>query len=117
MPTCNDNEKGDLISKYGWQLSLAAALSAACILPAAAQTGYKLVKAIDLPGSKGGHGDWVTFDPRTNTVWLSQSPDHNVVVINTRANTVQGVIPGIENGNGIAVGPTSRTTRAMTRWS
>ncbi len=86
-----------------WQMTLAAALSVACALPAAAQTGYKLVKTIDLPGSKGGHGDWVAFDPATSMVWLSQSPDHNVVVISAKANSVKGVIPGIEDGNGIDV--------------
>jgi DNA-binding beta-propeller fold protein YncE len=70
-----------------------------------AEGGYKLVKTIDLPGDKGGHGDWTTFDPQTNTVWLSQSPDHNVVVIDAATNEVKGVVPGIEDGNGIAVTP------------
>ena len=74
--------------------------------PAAwAQGEYKLVKTISLPGDKGGHGDWTTFDPQTRTVWLSQSPDHNVVVIDAAANTVKGVIPGIADGNGIALSP------------
>ena len=69
------------------------------------QSEYKLVKTIDLPGDKGGHGDWVTFDAQTRTVWLSQSPDHNVVVIDAAANTVKGVVSGIANGNGIALSP------------
>jgi YVTN family beta-propeller protein len=68
-----------------------------------AQSGYKLVKTIDLPG-KGGHGDWVTFDPQTNTAWIVQSPEHNVVVIDADKLVVKGVIGGIEDGNGIAVG-------------
>jgi len=55
------------------------------------------------PGDKGGHGDWTTFDAPTRTVWLSQSPDHNVVVIDANSMTVKGVIPGIEDGNGIAI--------------
>jgi YVTN family beta-propeller protein len=70
---------------------------------ASAQSGYKLVKTIDLPGS-GGHGDWVAFDPETRTAWIVQSPDHNVVVIDADELAVKGVIGGIEDGNGIAVG-------------
>ena len=66
---------------------------------------YKLLKTIDLPGDKGGHGDWTTFDPETRTVWLSQSPDHNVVVIDATTNTVKTVIPDIKDGNGIALSP------------
>jgi DNA-binding beta-propeller fold protein YncE len=67
--------------------------------------GYGLLKTITLPGTAGGHGDWTTFDPDTQTVWLSQSPDHNVVVIDATTNQIKGVIPGIENGNGIALTP------------
>lgn len=74
-------------------------------LSAAAQSEYKLVKTIDLPGDKGGHGDWTAFDTDTRTVWLSQSPDHNVVVIDAATNVVKGVIPDIEDGNGIALSP------------
>ncbi len=85
--------------------ALAAILAFACALPATAATGYKLIKTIDLPGGKGGHGDWTTFDPTTGTVWLSQSPDHNVVVIDANTMSIKGVISGIENGNGIAVTP------------
>jgi YVTN family beta-propeller protein len=67
-----------------------------------AQSRYKLVKTIDLPG-KGGHGDWVTFDSPTHTAWIVQSPDHNVVVIDADKLVVKAVIGGIEDGNGIAV--------------
>ena len=67
--------------------------------------GYTLLKTITLPGTAGGHGDWTTFDPDTQTVWLSQSPDHNVVVLDANTNQVKGVIPGIANGNGIALTP------------
>jgi DNA-binding beta-propeller fold protein YncE len=81
------------------------AIACGMAIPAAAQTEYKLVKTIDLPGDKGGHGDWTTFDSDTRTVWLAQSPDHNVVVIDAATNQVKGVIPGIEDGNGIALSP------------
>lgn len=84
-------------------LSLAALLI--CALPVAAQAGYKLVKTIDLPGTKGGHGDWVAYDGDTGTVWLAQSPDHDVVVIDTKTKGVKGVVAGIANGNGIALTP------------
>jgi len=73
--------------------------------PVPAKSEYKLAATIDLPGDKGGHGDWTTFDPDTRTVWLSQSPDHNVVVIDAATRKVAGVISGIENGNGIALTP------------
>lgn len=60
---------------------------------------------IQLPGTLGGHGDWVTYDPATQTVWLAQSPDNEVVVIDARTNTVKATIPGVNNGNGIAITP------------
>lgn len=84
-----------------------AALAASLALPAvaAAETGYKLIKTIDLPGTKGGHGDYVVFDPATSTVWISQSPDHEDVVVNAKTDTVKGVIPGIDSGNVIALTP------------
>jgi|SRR5579872_5446265 len=66
-------------------------------------TQYRLVKTIDLPGAKGGHGDWVTFDQATDTVWLAQAPDHDVVVIDAKTNAVKKVIDGVEEGNGIAL--------------
>ncbi len=82
------------------------ALATFATLPAvAAESGYKLVKTIDLPGDKGGHGDYVVFDPATNTVWLAQSPDHQDVVIDAKTNTVKGVVPGIESGNLITMTP------------
>jgi DNA-binding beta-propeller fold protein YncE len=81
-----------------------AALSATAITPAIAGSAYKLTKTIDLPGTKGGHGDWTTYDAATGTIWLSQSPDHNVVVIDAATKAVKGVIAGIEDGNGIALG-------------
>lgn len=62
---------------------------------------YKLVKTIDLPGSIGGHGDWTIYNPQTDMVWLSQSPDHAIVVIDTRSNTVVHAIPNVQNSNGI----------------
>ena len=81
-------------------------LAAFAALPAvAAESGYKLLKTIDLPGDKGGHGDYVVFDPDTSTVWVAQSPDHQVVVIDAKTNTVKGVIPGIANGNLVTTTP------------
>ena len=78
------------------------ALFAAAVAPAvAADSAYKLVKTIDLPGDKGGHGDWTIFNPATSTVWLSQSPDHDIVVIDTKTNAVAHVVPDVANSNGI----------------
>ncbi len=80
----------------------AVGLFAVAVVPAAASgSAYKLVKTIDLPGDKGGHGDWTTFNPKTGMVWLSQSPAHNIVVIDTKNNTIAHVIPDVANSNGI----------------
>jgi len=65
-----------------------------------------LIKTIDLPGTKGGHGDWVTYDPDTETIWLSQAPDHNVVVIDANKLSVKATISGIDVGNGIDINKT-----------
>ncbi|MGH1573437.1 DUF4214 domain-containing protein [Methylobacterium sp. P31] len=67
--------------------------------------GYTLQTTINLPGTIGGHGDVVTYDPDTATMWLAQSPDNNVVVIDTHTNTVKATIPNIGNANGIALTP------------
>src|SRR5690349_17334340 len=72
---------------------------------AAAAGNYVLVKTIDLPGDKGGHGDWTIYDPDTATVWLSQSPDQAVVVIDTDRNDVKGIIPDIAEPTGIGLTP------------
>jgi YVTN family beta-propeller protein len=69
---------------------------------AASTLGYSLQTTISLPGGVGGHGDWVAYDPDTKTVWLAQSPDNNVVVIDTTTNTIKATIPNIGNGNGLA---------------
>lgn len=89
--------------------SLGASAVLACIAatgPAvAAGANYTLVKTINLPGGKGGHGDWVAYDGATKMVWLSQSPDHNVVVIDTGTNTIARVLPGIASGNVVEFSP------------
>ncbi len=83
-------------------LCAAGLVGATAALPAvAAGSAYKLVKTIDLPGDKGGHGDWTIFNPKTGMVWLSQSPAHNIVVIDTKTNAVAKVIPDVANSNGI----------------
>lgn len=68
-----------------------------------AQDLLSQVKTLDLPG-KGGHGDIVAYDPGQKAVYIAQSPDDNVIVINTQTQAIEKVIPGIKNDNGIAVG-------------
>ena len=58
-------------------------------------------KTITLPGV-GGHGDVVVADPSAHAVYIAQSPDNNVVVIDTNTNTVKNVIPNVATANGIA---------------
>lgn len=65
--------------------------------------GYTLLKTINLPGTVGGHGDIVAYDADTHSIWLAQSPDNNVVVIDTTTNNVEATIPNIGNANGIAL--------------
>ncbi|MCG5074067.1 YncE family protein [Paraburkholderia tagetis] len=84
-------------------LAIAGMVGSLTLVSANADTQYKLVKTIDLPGTQGGHGDWTTFDPLTHTVWISQSPDHNVVVIDAQSLDIKHVIPDIKDGNGIAL--------------
>lgn len=67
--------------------------------------GYALLKTINLPGTKGGHGDWLAYDQDTRSVWLAQSPDNNTVVIDTDTNAIKAVIPGVLNSNGLALTP------------
>src|SRR5437879_7757866 len=58
-------------------------------------------QSIQLPG-KGGHGDVVVADPGAHMVYVSQSPDDNVVVIDTATNTIKAVIGNVSGGTGIA---------------
>jgi DNA-binding beta-propeller fold protein YncE len=84
--------------------ALSLCLAAAGLVPVAAQaqtSQYTLVKTIDLPGTKGGHGDWVAYDKDTHAVWLSQSPDHNVVVIDAKTMTVKKTLHDVDSGNGL----------------
>jgi YVTN family beta-propeller protein len=57
-------------------------------------------KVISLPGA-GGHGDVVIVDPTAHTAYISQSPDNNVVVLDTVDNSIKAVIP-VSDANGIA---------------
>jgi YVTN family beta-propeller protein len=58
-------------------------------------------QSIQLPG-KGGHGDVVVADPGAHVVYVSQSPDNNVIVIDTATNTIKAVIGNVPGGTGIA---------------
>ena len=58
-------------------------------------------KTIALPGI-GGHGDEVVVDPGAHAAYIAQSPDNDVVVIDTAANNVKAVVPQVVNANGIA---------------
>ena len=93
-------------------ITTAALLTASCATPTATpaapttQTPAPKVnittqKTIALPGV-GGHGDEVVVDPGAHSAYVAQSPDNNLVVINTTANSVEAVVPQIASGNGIA---------------
>jgi len=59
---------------------------------------------IDLPGV-GGHGDVVVADPDAHSVYVAQSPDNNLVVLNTDTNSIRTVIGNVPDANGIAYSP------------
>ncbi|MCG5072217.1 YncE family protein [Paraburkholderia tagetis] len=83
-------------------LTLSLAAMGLCAVATYAQASqYQLVKTIDLPGAKGGHGDWVTYDKDTHAVWLAQSPNHNVVVIDAKTMAIKKTLTGVDSGNGI----------------
>jgi YVTN family beta-propeller protein len=67
----------------------------------AARVAITTEKTIALPGT-GGHGDEVVVDPGAHAAYIAQSPDNDVVVIDTTANNVEAVIPQVGNANGIA---------------
>lgn len=67
----------------------------------AAKVDVTTEKTIALPGT-GGHGDEVVVDPGVHATYIAQSPDDNLVVIDTNTNSVKAVVPQIPNANGIA---------------
>ena len=93
-------------------VTTAALLTASCSTPTAApsapvsQTPVPKVnvttrQTIALPGV-GGHGDEVVVDAGAHSAYVAQSPDNNLVVIDTTTNSVKAVVPQIASGNGIA---------------
>jgi len=87
------------------RLMVVSVLALAGIASANAQSHYSFIKTIDLPG-QGGHGDWVTYDEQTNTVWIGQAPAHNVIVIDAEKLAVKATISGVQEANGIDIGDT-----------
>jgi YVTN family beta-propeller protein len=77
--------------------------SSSSVQTAAAVTA-SIQKTIHLPGA-GGKGDVVVSDPDAHRVYVAQSPDNNVVVINTTTNSIQAVIGHVPKANGIAYSP------------
>lgn len=85
---------------------------------------FSLLQTIDLPGEQGGHGDIVAADPDTGTVWIANSPNDSVDVIDTSSNTVVATVPNVGAANGIAfspdyafvVDPTNNTTHVIDKY-
>ncbi|HEY4020824.1 MAG TPA: hypothetical protein VGM75_19190 [Pseudonocardiaceae bacterium] len=77
--------------------------TATAATPALADTPVtaKTLKTIPLPGT-GGHGDVVAADPAAHAVYISQSPDNEVVVINSVTKRIRAVIGNLPGSNGIA---------------
>lgn len=87
---------------------ISAVLAAGCAAPAtpnapspAPRITLTTQKTISLPGV-GGHGDVVVADPNAHAVYIAQSPDNNVIVVDTGTNTVKAVVARIPSANGIA---------------
>lgn len=83
-------------------LALACVLGAlVAALPASAGSmSFHLVTKISLPGT-GGHGDWVTYDPGTNSVYVALHGS-GVAVIDAETNKVVKDVESIKGPNGIA---------------
>jgi YVTN family beta-propeller protein len=79
-------------------LALAAVLAAHPVFAAGVQMG--LVAKITLPG-KPGHGDWVTYDPGTDKVYVALH-ESGVAVIDAASNSVAATVDPIKGPNGIA---------------
>jgi DNA-binding beta-propeller fold protein YncE len=69
-----------------------------------AQDLLTAVKTIDLPG-KGGHGDVVAYDSDKKALYVSHTPDNNLIIINTETQAIEKIIPNMNGVCGIAVGP------------
>lgn len=88
------------------RISLVAALVAFATLGLVASPGmgrgyaFGLVATIPLPGT-GGHGDWVTYDPGTNDVYVALHKS-GMAVINATAKQVWADVEPIAGPNGIA---------------
>ncbi|GAC1345974.1 MAG: hypothetical protein NVSMB18_26900 [Acetobacteraceae bacterium] len=68
--------------------------------------GYTLLKTINLPGTIGGHGDWVAYDSDTKSIWIAESPTNNIVVLDATTNQIKAVIPNFSaNANVVAFTP------------
>ncbi|MFI4988296.1 MAG: YncE family protein [Alphaproteobacteria bacterium] len=102
------------MARHGWAalpaaflLALSALAGARAQTPAAPAAGQKAsppylqLKTIDLPGTSGGSGGAVAFDTDTDTVWLSQAVNRNLVVVDAATNTVRRVIEGVETASEI----------------
>jgi DNA-binding beta-propeller fold protein YncE len=90
----------------------AAVLTVSCAAPTAspvaptsqapaAKVNITTQKTIALPGV-GGHGDEIVVDAGAHAAYVAQSPDNNLVIINTISNNVEAVVPQLANANGIA---------------
>jgi hypothetical protein len=75
--------------------------TAASPAPAATPVTATTLATITLPGT-GGHGDVVAADPAAHAVYISQTPDNNVVVIDTGTERIKAVIGDLPGANGIA---------------
>ncbi len=66
----------------------------------AASLQFSLVAKIALPG-KGGHGDWVTYDPDTKDVYVALH-ESGVAIVDTVARKVVADVEPVKGPNGIA---------------
>src|SRR5580765_1564064 len=81
-------------------LALALVLSAG-LLPAFAQTGWKVEKTIHIGGP--GSWDYLTVDPQTHSLYVPRST--HTLVIDPASGKTLADIPGQKNAHGVAVVP------------
>ncbi|HEX4222678.1 MAG TPA: hypothetical protein VHZ97_09975 [Pseudonocardiaceae bacterium] len=91
--------------RFGITVAAALALIGATVATPAMADGAPIatttLKTIPLPGV-GGHGDVVVADPAAHAVYISQTPDNNVVVIDPLTERIRAVVGDVPGSNGIA---------------
>ena len=91
--------------------AVACLLVAACAAPggpgagtAASVPGYRVVRDVRLPGDTS-RWDYQVADPGSHRLYIAHLGASQVVVFDTRAQRVAGVVSGVDQVHGLALAP------------